>query len=51
VTGKGLERALAKWLGETGLKRGWFRENQAGGILGRSTTDIALRILANLEIK
>ena len=27
VTGKGLERALVKWLGETRLKRGWFREN------------------------
>jgi len=51
TTGKGLKRALAKWLRETGLIKGWFRENQAGGIPGRSITDVALRIIADLEIK
>jgi hypothetical protein len=51
INGKGLKRALARWLGETGLARGWFGENQAGGIPGRSTTDVALRILADLEMK
>lgn len=51
TTGKGLERALAKWLGETGLTKGWFGENQAGGIPGRSTTDVALRMMADLEMK
>lgn len=51
ISGKGLKRALAKWLGETSLIRGQFRESQAGGILGRSTIDMALRILANLEMK
>jgi len=27
VTNKGLEKTLAKWLGETRLERGWFGEN------------------------
>jgi len=27
IIGKGLKRALAKWLRETGFIKGWFREN------------------------
>jgi len=51
INGKRLKRALARWLGETGLIRDWFGENQVGGISGRSIIDMALKMLADLEIK
>jgi len=49
VVSKGVERAVAGWLGTTGLVEGWFGQGQAGGIPGRSTTDIVLRMLAEVE--
>lgn len=50
VLGKGLERAVAKRLGETGIEKGWFGPLQAGGIPGRSAVDLA-RVLTHLVEK
>ena len=49
VMAKGVERAVAEWMGGKGLEQGWFGPNQAGGIPGRSTTDIILKMLDSIE--
>ena len=49
VVSKGVKRAVVKWLGIIGLVEGWFRQRQAGGILKKFTTNIILRMLAEVK--